>query len=148
MKAFFEKLTGGSDDEEELDFDIHAGSDATAYEQWEEPDEDEELSVDVYQDADNLYIKTFIPGVSSQTLDIDITRDMVTIRGQKFKETGVEDEDFFQRELSFGKFSRKILLPREIDIDHAEAHSKDGLMTLVLPKVDKDRKSKLQVRSN
>lgn len=146
MKAFFEKLTGGSE-EEEVSFDIHGAQDAREYEQWVEPDEDEELLVDVYQDQDNLFIKSFIPGVSPGTLDIDITRDMVTLRGQKFKETGVEDEDFFQRELTFGTFSRKILLPREVDIDHAEAHSKDGLLTLVLPKVDKDRKSKLQVKS-
>ena len=146
MKAFFEKLTGGEDNE--VEFETHIGADADTYEHWAEPEEDEELLVDVYQDQDNLFIKTFIPGVAPQTLDIDITRDMVTIRGQKFKETGVEDEDYFQLELAFGTFSRKILLPREIDIDHAEAHSKDGLMTLVLPKVDKDRKSKLQVRSN
>jgi len=147
MKSFFEKLTGG-DDDTDVEFETHIGTEAEEYEGWVEPDEDEELAVDVYQDQENLYIKTFIPGVSPQTLDIDITRDMVTIRGQKFKETGIEDEDYFQHELVFGTFSRKILLPREIDIDHAQAHSKDGLMTLVLPKTDKDRKSKLQVRAS
>lgn len=145
MKAFFEKLTGGPEDEE-LEFDLHDSDES--YEQWVEPDEDEELAVDVYQDQDNLYVKAFIPGVAPHTLDIDISRDMVTVRGQKFKDTGVEDEDYFQRELIFGNFSRKILLPREIDIDQAQANSKDGMMTLVLPKVDKDRKSKLQVKRN
>lgn len=144
MKAFFEKLTGGSDDD--LDFDIHRADDEQDLDAWVEPDEDEELLVDVYQDQDNLYIKTFIPGAHPSSMDIDISRDMVTLRGQKMTTTGVEDEDYFQRELRFGSFSRKILLPREIDIDEAEAHAKDGLLTLVLPKVDKDRKSKLQVR--
>lgn len=143
MKAFFEKLTGGSEDEE-LEFDTFESNEE--YESWVEPDEDEELSVDVYQDQDNMYVKAFIPGVPPHTLDIDISRDMITIRGQKFKDTNVEDEDYFQRELLFGNFSRKILLPREVDIDQAQAHSKDGMMTLTLPKVDKDRKSKLQVK--
>ncbi len=85
MKAFFEKLTGGDDNE--VEFETHMGGDAETYEQWVEPEEDEELAVDVYQDQDNLYVKTFIPGVAPQTLDIDITRDMITVRGQKFKET-------------------------------------------------------------
>jgi HSP20 family protein len=145
MKAFFEKLTGGSDDE--LDLDIHRDGYDQDLEGWVEPDEDEELLVDVYQDQDNLYIKTFIPGVHPGSLDIDISRDMVTLRGQKVPASNVEDEDYFQRELRFGTFARKILLPREIDIDVAEAHAKDGLLTLTLPKVDKDRKSKLQVRA-
>ena len=71
---------------------------------------------------------------------------MVTIRGDKMLPSSVDDEDYFQRELRFGTFARKILLPREVDIDVAEAHAKDGLLILKLPKVDKDRKSKLQVR--
>ena len=142
MKAFFEKLTGG--DDEELDFETHLSDDTL--ETWVEPDEDEELLVDVYQDQDNLFIRSFIPGVNPNTLDIDISRDMVTIRGDKMLPSSVDDEDYFQRELRFGAFARKILLPREVDIDVAEAHAKDGLLILKLPKVDKDRKSKLQVR--
>ena len=142
MKAFFEKLTGG--DDEELDFETHLSDDTL--ETWVEPDEDEELLVDVYQDQDNLYIRSFIPGVNPGSLDIDISRDMVTIRGDKLLNASVDDEDYFQRELRFGTFARKILLPREVDIDVAEAHAKDGLLVLKLPKVDKDRKSKLQVR--
>ena len=143
MKAFFEKLTGG--DDEELDFETHLSHD-DELENWVEPDEDEELALDVYQDQDNLYIRAFIPGVNPAGLDIDISRDMVTIRGDKIMMQSIDDEDYFQRELRFGTFARKILLPREIDIDVAEAHSKDGLLVLKLPKVDKDRKSKLQVR--
>ncbi len=147
MKAFFDKLTGGAPEEESVGINLEMLDHDEQEAQWVEPDEDEELMVDVYQDQENIYIKSFIPSVSPGTLDIDISRDMVTIRGQKFKDSSIEQEDYFQRELTWGSFSRKILLPREIDIDAASASAKEGLMTLKLPKIDKDRKSKLQVMS-
>ncbi len=149
MKSFFDKITGSSSDDSTFELDMdRKTSDEIAEENmsWLEHEEREtELSVDVCQDTDNIYVKAFVPGISGNELDIDISRDVVSIKGNVKESYTVEEDDYFQRELSWGSFSRTILLPKEIDIEQATANSKNGLVILKLPKVDKDRKTKLSV---
>lgn len=113
-------------------------------------DEEEEgqLAVDMFQTPAEIIIKTMVAGVKPEDLDVSITRDMVTIRGKRSESRDMEDSDFFHRELYWGSFSRTIVLPSEIEIEEAEAQSQNGLLTLTLPKIDKNRQSKLKVKSN
>jgi HSP20 family protein len=73
---------------------------------------------------------------------------MVTIRGKRMESYDSEGEDFFHKELYWGSFSRTIVLPTEVEIEEAEASEKHGLLTLTLPKIDKNKQSKLKVRAN
>jgi HSP20 family protein len=106
-----------------------------------------ELPVDMYQTGDAIIIRAFIAGVSPGDLDISITRDMVTIKGirEEFQET--PEDDYQNRELFWGKFSRTLLLPEEIVIDESEAQEKHGLLEIRLPKLDKRRSTRLRVKS-
>ena len=61
-------------------------------------------------------------------------------------EREVEDENYFQRELYWGSFSRTILLPEEVDVERAEATEKHGILMIRLPKINKKRETKLKVR--
>ncbi len=106
-----------------------------------------ELTVDVYQTPSDLYIQTMIAGVKSEDLDISISRETVTIKGKRGTESTVNEENYFVRELYWGAFSRTIVLPQEIEVEEAEATEKNGLLTIKLPKIDKDRQTKLRVRS-
>ena len=106
-----------------------------------------ELAVDVYQTPDAIVVKAFVAGVQPQTIDIALTREMLTISGQRQDEQEVEEEGYFQRELYWGSFSRTILLPEEIDVDMAEASEKHGILVVRLPKINKKRQAKLKVRS-
>ncbi|MEY2664702.1 MAG: hypothetical protein RIT04_510 [Candidatus Parcubacteria bacterium] len=108
---------------------------------------DAELTVDVYQTADAITIKSMIAGVRPEDLDINITRDMVTIKGSREEERVVREDDYFVKELYWGSFSRTISLPEEIDVDESEAIEKHGLLILKLPKLDKKRQSKLKVKT-
>lgn len=107
---------------------------------------DGELSVDVLNTDDSIIIKAMTAGVRPGDIDIDISRDMVTIKAIRTDEHEVSEENFYQKELYWGSFSRNILLPEEIDVDSADAKEKNGLLILTLPKVDKNRKTKLQVK--
>lgn len=107
-----------------------------------------ELSVDVINSSDTIVIKAMIAGVKPSDVDVDITRDSVTIKATRHDEHEIEDENFHQRELYWGTFSRTISLPEEVDVDLAEAKEKHGLLVINLPKLDKNRKTKLQIRSN
>ena len=89
-----------------------------------------------------------VAGIRPEDLDISITRDMVTIKGSREDSTSIEDEDFFHRELFWGSFSRVILLPQEVEIEEAEAIERHGLLTIKLPKINKDRQTKLRVKAS
>jgi|SRR3989338_5893889 len=106
-----------------------------------------ELAVDVYQTADAVVIKALVAGVQPTTIDISLTREMLTISGVREDEREVEEDNYFQKELYWGSFSRTILLPEEVDVDLAEATEKHGILMIRLPKINKKKQTKLKVRS-
>lgn len=161
--SFLERLTGSVNMEEydevldgEETEEKHLGPDDDEYEEeseWhdgggnEEPQEGE-LPVDMYQTSDSIVIRALVAGVSPDDLDISITRDMVTIKGLREEMQEASDEDYYHRELFWGSFSRTLLLPEEVLIDEADAKEKHGLLQIILPKVDKDRSTRLKVKSH
>lgn len=112
-----------------------------------EPEQEGELPVDMYQTPDSIVIRALVAGVTPDDLDIAITRDMVTIRGRREETREAPDQDYFHRELFWGSFTRTLLLPEEVVIDEAEAKEKHGFLEIVLPKVDKDRSTRLKVKT-
>ncbi len=113
---------------------------------WIEDDGEGQLTVDVYQTPDEIVIKSIVAGVNPTDLDVSITRDMVTIRGKRDEVQEVSDENYFHQELYWGGFSRTILLPAEIEVEEAQASEKHGLLTIRLPKIDKEKQTKLKVK--
>lgn len=149
-KSFFERLTGTVKmDESEFDApeerEVRRGSRADTL--LEDTPADAELAVDVYQTPDEIVIKTMVAGVRTEDLDINITRDMVSLRGRREEVAEDDGKDFFHKELYWGSFARTIMLPEEIEVEEAEAVEKHGLLTIRLPKVDKSKKNKLRVKS-
>ena len=114
-------------------------------ENWiEEENNEGQLTVDMCQTKKDIIIRTIVAGVKPENLDISINRDMITIRGERHKEKTGED-DYFHEELYWGVFSRAILLPQEIDVDAANASIQNGLLTITMPKIDSDKKHKMDV---
>jgi len=160
-RSFFERLTGSisvTDDEDEITtlkvkesnrFGDRSGGDwlTTAEEPAPEIEEMGELSVDVYQTDSEIVVQAMIAGVRPEDLNLSITREMVTLEGRRQKTVEAESDGYFMRELYWGAFNRKILLPCEVEPDEAEAFEKNGLLTLRMPKIDKARTQKVKVRS-
>jgi HSP20 family protein len=148
-KSFFERLTGATriDEDEEQEVALTKGK-GDKKESWlEEESEEGELAVDVHQTPTEIIVKTMTAGVRPEDLDIAITRDMITVKGSREESREVSSEDYFHRELYWGKFSRTIVLPAEVDVEGAEASEKHGLLIIKLPKIDKGRQTKLRVKS-
>lgn len=162
-RSFFERLTGtvSTDEYEEFEDDfapqqttppvakktrVMPVAEQPVYEE-PEPEEEGQLSVDVYQTPTDIVIKAVVAGVKPDELDVAITRDMVTIRGERQEVKEAADENYFHQELYWGRFSRTILLPAEIEVEGAEAQEKHGVLVIRLPKIDKDRQTKLKVKS-
>lgn len=161
-KSFFERLTGSirmDEDEEVFDDEpkksIHlqknGKSKLTTEDEdadWLEEEEDGELTVDVYQTAHDIVVQSMIAGVQPDNLSITITRDLITIKGKREVARGVNEDNYFIKELYWGSFSRTISLPEEVEIDEAEAIEKHGLLTIKLPKINKDKQTVLKVKSS
>ncbi len=111
------------------------------------PDDEGELTVDVYQTPDAIIVQSMVAGVRPDDLEIAITREMVTIKGSRYETKEVEENDYFYKELYWGTFSRTVLLPQEVEPDEAEATERHALLTIRLPKVNRERVQKLKVRS-
>ncbi len=110
-------------------------------------EEEGQLTVDVFQNDNDITIQSTVAGVRPDDLDVQITRDMVTIRGKREQNREISNDNYFYQELYWGSFARSILLPSEVDVDDAEATLKNGLLTVRLPKLDKNRMEKLRVKN-
>lgn len=105
-----------------------------------------QLTIDVYQTSDEIVVESPIAGVNPEELDINITNESVTIKGRREKETRVKDEDYFYQECYWGKFSRSVILPQEVDAEKAEATLKNGVLTITLPKLNRAKAKKVKVK--
>ena len=104
-----------------------------------------QLSIDVYQTPEEIVVESTIAGVNPDNLDIDITSESVTIKGKREREKKISDEDYFYQECYWGKFSRSIILPQEVDPEAAVASLKNGVLTVRLPKLNRQRSKKIKV---
>lgn len=99
-----------------------------------------QLTLDVYKEGDDIVIKSTIAGVSVDDIDISITNDMVTIKGERKKDEKVSSSDYYYQELYWGKFSRSVILPVDINPDKARASLKNGILFIKLPTIEKIKK--------
>ena len=145
-RSFFERLTGAVDTEPE---EVGIRDDREmppSKEAWGNEPEEAQLNVDVINTPDEVIIKALVAGVKPEDLDISITREMVTIEGERQDKDMFSREDYVHKELFWGRFSRTILLPEEVEVEEARALEIHGLLTINLPKIDKKRQTKLQVQ--
>ena len=152
-RSFFERLTG-SMSEEEFDEEPKKISGSTKLDKtskegsWmEEENEEAELTVDIYQTASDIIVQTMVAGVKPEDLEITIARDMITIRGKREETKTINEENYFAKELYWGTFSRTISLPQEVEPEDAEASEKHGLLTIKLPKIDKEKRRNVKVKA-
>lgn len=147
-RSFFERITGSIRAEEEPEKEEEQVKVPEKPNNWMEEENDEaELAVDLYQTPTDMFIQTMVAGVRIEDLEITIGREMATIRGKREEEQHIDDENYYTKELYWGKFSRTIMLPQEAEPDQVEATEKHGLLTIKIQKVDKDRKNNIKVKS-
>ncbi len=152
-RSFFERLTGSismkeeQEDREEYSKETNR-NDKKSVSNWvEEEPEEAELAVDLYQTNTDIVVQTMVAGVRPEDLELVIGRDVVTIRGKREENKTIDEDNYFTKELYWGKFSRTINLPAEVEPEEAEATEKHGLLTIKIQKVDKEKKNSVKVKS-
>jgi len=112
---------------------------------WPSSEEEGELAVDLCENKDELILQAVIGGVEISELDISITNDMITVRGERKREGKDKIEKVYYNECFWGPFSRSLILPQEINADKAKATIKNGLLTIHLPKLMKTKRKTLKI---
>ncbi|MBU0493008.1 MAG: Hsp20/alpha crystallin family protein [Chloroflexi bacterium] len=104
------------------------------------------LALDVYETGDALVVTADVPGVKAENLDISITGDVLTIKGETKMEDQVTRENYYRQERRYGVFSRSVTLPTPVNADQAEAQFKDGVLTLTIPKAEEAKPKVIKVQ--
>ena len=134
------KISNGVKKEKTEEKKIEAGE----KKKWFEPEG--QLTVDVYQTDKEIVIQSAIAGIEPEDLDITIENDLVIIRGNRERKFTEEKKNYFYQECYWGRFSREIILPAEVDSSRAKATMEKGVLTIRIPKIEREKKRKIVVR--
>ncbi len=105
------------------------------------------MPVDMYQTENEVVVKTAVPGVKPEEVDITITGDTLCIRGEKKADEKVKREDYIYQEHRYGAFSRTVALPGGLNTAKAEASFEDGVFTLTIPKSEEVKPKQIKVKA-
>jgi len=102
--------------------------------------------VNVSEDADNLYVRTELPGMLPDEIEISVEGDTVTLRGER-KLAVAENVNYHRREREAGRFRRIFSLPAKVNADAVTAVFKDGVLKITLPKAEEAKPKQIQIKS-
>jgi HSP20 family protein len=114
---------------------------------WMAPVGAETLAVDMYETDDAIIVKSSIPDAKPEDLDISVTGDTLTIKGETKTEEEVRKENYIRRERRYGSFYRALTIPIPIVADKAEAEFENGVLRLTLPKAEEVRPKGIKVKA-
>jgi HSP20 family protein len=104
------------------------------------------VPVNVEARDDEYLITAQLPGVKAEDVTIQVVNQTVTLQGE-MKGAGRENSNFLLRELPYGRFSRTLRLPEELDSNKADADLTDGVLTLRVPKAEEARPRMIKVQA-
>jgi HSP20 family protein len=105
-------------------------------------------AVDVRDDENEVVVHAELPGVKQEDIDIEVTGDTLTIRGERKFEDTEKRKDYVRVERSYGSFQRSFTIGMPIENDKVNAEFKDGILTVHLPKSEKVKPKKIAVSGN
>lgn len=101
--------------------------------------------IDIKEADDKYTITADVPGINPKDVEIGVEQDVVTIKGERETEEKEEKEKYVRVERSKGSFYRRFVLPNA-DAEHVSAESKNGVLTIIVPKTEKAEKKRIEVK--
>jgi HSP20 family protein len=101
--------------------------------------------IDVLDGEENVLIRAAVPGVDKKDIDVSVNETSVNIKGKVMREAKEEKGDYYRCEIGSGEFSRTVGLPCAVDASKASAQLKDGVLELVLPKMEKSKRHSIKI---
>jgi HSP20 family protein len=105
-------------------------------------------AVDMYQTDDEVVIKVALPGFKADEVQINVTGDVLTLRGERKHEEENKEKAWHIREQRWSSFERSIALPTDVKADRANADFENGILTVTLPKAEEVKPKTITVKAN
>jgi len=101
--------------------------------------------VDLIDREEEILVRAEVPGVEKKDLEVDLSGQMLTIRGERRREEKKDEGEYFRSEIAHGRFTRTLRLPEEVDFEKARAEFADGMLEIHLPKTHKTERRRITV---
>jgi len=105
-----------------------------------------DLALDMYETDSDLVLKVTVPGVKPEDIQITIVGQTLTVKGEVKAEEEVEERNYIQRERRWGTFCRSVTLPDNVNAEQTKAQFEDGILTLIVPKVEEVKPKAIRVK--
>jgi HSP20 family protein len=102
-------------------------------------------SIDVAETAEEVTVTAELPGVAQDDVDITITDNVLTLKGEKKEEKEIKKKNYHRIERSYGIFQRSVNLPTSVQADKAKATYKDGVLHIAIPKVEEAKPKQIKI---
>ena len=103
--------------------------------------------VDIFQDNDNLVLRTEVPGVEKDAIDVRVENGVLTLQGERKTDGDLNEKNAFRRERIFGRFARSFTLPTSVDAARITARYRDGILEIVLPKAEAAKPKRVEIQA-
>jgi len=103
-------------------------------------------TVDILETDDEIVVKAEMPGIDEKDIKVEMSGNMLTIKGEKKEEKNEDGANYHRHERSFGRFSRSFTLPSGIKEDQVKAKFKDGTLSLTVPKAESSKKKSIEIK--
>ncbi|MDX9864123.1 MAG: Hsp20/alpha crystallin family protein [Anaerolineaceae bacterium] len=104
-------------------------------------------AIDLFQDNDNVVIKAALPGLKAEDVEISVTADVLSLRGEYKQESEQKEATYHIREQRYGSFERSVRLPTDVQTDKAKADFEDGILTITLPKAEAVKPKMISIKA-
>ncbi|HUC42477.1 MAG TPA: Hsp20/alpha crystallin family protein [Candidatus Sulfotelmatobacter sp.] len=104
-------------------------------------------AVDIYEKGHDLVIRAEVPGIDKNDIAVDIENGVLTLRGERKRETEVSEQNAYRLERTYGTFTRSFSLPTTVDPSKVVAVYKDGVLELTVPKLEAAKPKKIEIRA-
>jgi HSP20 family protein len=104
-------------------------------------------SMDVFETEGEIVAKVELPGIEPGDVDVSVEDSRLTVSGKREFSGEVKEERYHRVERRYGAFTRAITLPQTADTDKVEAHFDNGVLTIEVPKVERAKSKKIQVKA-
>jgi len=102
-------------------------------------------SVNTREGEHAYHVEVDLPGVKKEDIHVDVKENVVTISGKRKTKKEIKEEDYYKVESSYGKFERSFTLPKNVDTENIHAQSQDGVLEVIIPKMERIEKKSTKI---
>jgi HSP20 family protein len=103
-------------------------------------------TADVYEEDTQYVIKAELPGIDKKDIHIDFENNTLILKGERTEDKEVKEENYYRKEMAYGKFQRSFALPEGVEADNIKADYKDGVLKITIPKPETKKPKTITVQ--